>query len=589
MIRYMLIRIFVTAGPKGGLATDVLIIQKVLRQVKLRLGAREEWKYEIVDGQVWGIRDATAIADINIHMEIPIRVGMPWGRVNIAMVNAEWWQLHDWDWTLEEPKNGGMDLFFFKSGHVPALFPELNPKRYVVSPWMTLLQPEFGDWSAKENRCLYLLSESASKEDAAMDLIPAWQPDWPPLEIWCSAKFAEKARPLAQPGAAIEWQTEYKSREDREARQRACKCHVVASVAEGFGLSMAEAVACGVPIIWSGLPVFEYAWGLEYGKIEVTERPRGNFRDVRREFTPAALAAAVNSVCELDVDDVAAMQMKMKARIKQNQETLTEAWARVMRLVQRSSSVQPRIPKAMPKGTQPPKVAIITVTRNRAAWWANMVQNVVTQAWPISHLEWIIVDDGDESQSLESRVTKLRAERPALTIRYLRMPDGTSIGAKRNAGVAAAGADVSVFMMMDDDDHYPSASVATRASWLTVPGIQIAYSATIYMYDIPRYISAINTPPSKDSPANRVSEATLAFTRAAWVSRPFPDISMAEGEAFMVNRWADSMEIPSHGVIVSFIHKGNTSSRRIPKGEAPNGCHYGFSDDYFRWLFSVGA
>jgi hypothetical protein len=582
----MLIRIFVTLNEKGGLSTDVQIIQKVLRQVKLRMSDRTDWQYDVVDGQTWQPTDGT-IADVNIHMEIPIRMGMPWARCNVAVVNAEWWQLHDWDWTLEKPASGGMDLFFFKSGHVPALFPELDTKRYVVSPWATLMQSEFGDWSTKESRCLYLLSESVSKEEAALDVVSWWQPEWPPLEIWCSTKFAEKARSLAIPGAPIEWQTEYKSKEEKEARQRACKCHVVATVAEGFGLSMAEAVACGVPIIWSGLPVFEYAWGLKHGRIAVTERPRGNFRDVRRGFTAAALSDAVNSVFEMSDDDVAVMQVQMKARIKQNQEQLVDAWARVMRLVQKSKDVVPRIPRQMPKGAQPPKVAVITVTRNRTAWWPNMVQNIVTQAWPLSHLEWIIVDDGDEGQRLDSRVVKLREERPALTIRYVGLPSGQTIGAKRNAGVAAASADASVFMMMDDDDHYPGSSVSTRASWLTVPGVRVAYCSTIYMYDIPRYISAINTPPMKDSPAVRVSEASLAFTRAGF--RPFPDVSMAEGEAFMVGRWAESIEVPPAGVIVSFIHKGNTSSRRIPKEQEPNGSHYGFSDDYFRWLFSVGA
>ncbi len=582
----MLIRIFVTLSEKGGLSTDVQVIQKMLRQVRIRMNARDEWKYEVVDGHTWQPADGV-IADINIHMEIPIRMGMPWARCNVAVVNAEWWQIHDWDWALEKPSAGGMDLFFFKSGHVPALFPELDPKRYVVSPWMTLMQPEFGDWKVKEDRCLYLLSESVSKEEAALDVVSWWQPEWPPLEIWCSPKFAEKAQTLAIPGAPIEWQTDFKSREEKEARQRACKCHVVATVAEGFGLSMAEAVACGASIIWSGLPVFEYAWGLEHGRIALTERVRGNYRDVRRGFTAAALSDAVNSVFEMSDDDVAAMQVKMKARMKQNQEQLADAWTRVMRLVQRNKDIAPRVPKQMPKGAQPPKVAVITVTRNRAAWWPNMVQNIVTQAWPVSHLEWIIVDDGDEGQWLESRVAKLREERPALTIRYVGLPPGQTIGAKRNAGVAAAGADVSVFMMMDDDDHYPSSSVAARASWLTVPGVKIAYCSTIYMYDIPRYISAINTPPMKDSPATRVSEATLAFTRAGF--RPFPEVSMAEGEGFMVGRWAESIEIPPAGIIVSFIHKANTSSRRVPKDQEPNGSHYGFSDDYFRWLFSVGA
>jgi hypothetical protein len=581
----MLIRFFVSQHEKGGLATDVTVLQKILRHVKLRMSAREDWNYEVVDGLTW-TNQAGTIADMNVHFEIPIRMGMPWAKFNVALVNAEWWQLHEWDWAFEEPARGGMDLFFFKSEHVPALFPELSPNRYVVAPWISPMQAEFGTWAMKEDCCLYLLSESVSKQEAARDVIAAWQPEWPPLEIWCSPTFAEKTKPLAIEGAPIHWQTEFKSRAEKEARQHACKCHVVASSAEGFGYPMAEAVACGVPIIWSDLPVFESTWGDIRGRIETTAKPRGNYREPRREFTPEALADAVSSVFSMNLNDIEAMQAHYRSRIKLNQESLTNAWVRVMKRMQKTDSVV-RIPRPLSKGTQPPKVAVITVTRNRVAWWPNMVQNFVSQLWPASHLEWIIVDDGDEGQRLESHVAALLADKPGLTVRYVGLEPGQTIGAKRNAGVAAASAGVSVFMMMDDDDHYPPSSIGTRASWLTVRGIQVAYCSTIFMYDIPRYISAANTPPLKDSPATRVSEATLTFTRAGF--RPFPDVSMAEGEGFLVGRWAESIEIPPAGVIVSFIHKGNTSSRRVPADQEPNGSHYGFSDDYFRWLFSVGA
>jgi hypothetical protein len=102
------------------------------------------------------------------------------------------------------------------------------------------------------------------------------------------------------------------------------------------------------------------------------------------------------------------------------------------------------------------------------------------------------------------------------------------------------------------------------------------------MYDTTRYISAVNTPPLTIGAAQRVSEATLAFTREFWTARPFPDVSMAEGEGFLTGRETQTAEIPPYGVIVSFIHGRNTSSRRIPAEQPANGCHYGFSDEFFR-------
>jgi hypothetical protein len=253
------------------------------------------------------------------------------------------------------------------------------------------------------------------------------------------------------------------------------------------------------------------------------------------------------------------------------------------------------------KSTELPKVGIITVTRNRKEWWVNMVQNVVKQNWPMTRLEWIIVDDGDANKRLKDDIEVFMDKSPGVTIRYVDMETPRSIGAKRNAAVEAASEDVSVFVVMDDDDHYPAASIAKRVSWLnrTMPKdketkkekaqSQIAYCSVIPMYDITRYISAMNVPQLDIGPAERVSEATLAFTREAWVSRPFPDVSMAEGLGFLEGRESISVEIPPKDVIVSFIHTSNSSSRRIPAGEEPNGCHYGFSNEFFKYVHSIGG
>ena len=224
-----------------------------------------------------------------------------------------------------------------------------------------------------------------------------------------------------------------------------------------------------------------------------------------------------------------------------------------------------------------------------------MVQNVIKQKWHVSRMEWIIVDDGDEGQRLTEEVAEFMEMAPGMVVRYVEMTSPRSIGAKRNAAVEAAAAEVSIFVCMDDDDHYPPTSLAKRVAWCTrsLPEgkkqSQIVYCSVLPMYDLVRYISAVNVPELELGPAERVSEATLAFTREAWVARPFPDVSMAEGVGFLEGREASSVEIPPTGVIVSFIHTKNSSSRRIPGEQEPNGCHYGFPDEYFKYLHMVGG
>jgi hypothetical protein len=303
------------------------------------------------------------------------------------------------------------------------------------------------------------------------------------------------------------------------------------------------------------------------------------------------------------------MDLIVKIEDLVERKTAIDTFRRVFRAAIKGNH-PPALPMEPPSGTLPPKVGIITVTRNRKQWWANMLQNVVKQSWPVSRLEWILVDDGDEGERLGPEVDAFMEKTPGIMIRYVEMLTPKSIGAKRNAAVAAASGDVDVFVCMDDDDHYPKDSVGRRVSWLhrniasSSPSgskkteksektervqSQIGYCSTLPMYDLTRYISAINVPELEIGPATRVSEATLVFTREAWLSKPFPEVSMAEGLGFVEGREELTVEIPPKDVIVSFIHKGNTSSRRVPKDQEPNGCHYGFADEFFAYVHQIGG
>jgi hypothetical protein len=109
------------------------------------------------------------------------------------------------------------------------------------------------------------------------------------------------------------------------------------------------------------------------------------------------------------------------------------------------------------------------------------------------------------------------------------------------------------------------------------------------MYDCRRYISAMNVPPLYLEPAERVSEATLACTREFWASKKFPDATVAEGEEFIKGRETATAEIAPEGIIVSFLHGKNFTTRHVPESEEANGCHYGFADELFTLVSEIAA
>jgi hypothetical protein len=96
----------------------------------------------------------------------------------------------------------------------------------------------------------------------------------------------------------------------------------------------------------------------------------------------------------------------------------------------------------------------------------------------------------------------------------------------------------------------------------------------------------MNVPPHVLGMADRVSEATMAFTRTFWEDRKFPDQQIAEGGAFIRGREQMCREISPQDVIVSLVHKKNTSSRKPPQMET-NGCHYGFADELFTLVSEI--
>jgi hypothetical protein len=86
--------------------------------------------------------------------------------------------------------------------------------------------------------------------------------------------------------------------------------------------------------------------------------------------------------------------------------------------------------------------------------------------------------------------------------------------------------------------------------------------------------------------AQRVSEASLAFTRQFWEDRKFSDIQIAEGNAFIHGREQMCRELSPQDIIVSLCHRKTTSSRKPPPMEV-NGSHYGFSDELFTLISEI--
>ena len=233
----------------------------------------------------------------------------------------------------------------------------------------------------------------------------------------------------------------------------------------------------------------------------------------------------------------------------------------------------------IPKEEDLPNISVITLTRDRRAFMPLAKYCMIAQTYPEDKIEWVVVDDGVDQ--IKDQISDLK------NVKYVLVDQPMTIGAKRNLAVESASHDI--LLMMDDDDVYPNNSLISRVAYmLAEPRKECLFSTVIPCYNIHEKKSFMNVPPTKLPMCERVSEATLCFTRNFWKERGFPDQQIAEGGAFVRGREHMCRELSPQDVIVSLVHKKNTSSRKAPPMAEPNGCHYGFSDELFTLVSEIG-
>jgi hypothetical protein len=258
-------------------------------------------------------------------------------------------------------------------------------------------------------------------------------------------------------------------------------------------------------------------------------------------------------------------------------------WIETMKSILQSWDVNQEpysLKDVMPKEVDLPDISILTITKDRRLFMPLAKYSYMIQSYPEDKLEWVIVDDGEDP--IEDTLIGVP------NVKYVKCEPGMTISQKRNLAVESATYDT--FVTMDDDDVYPNNSVIQRVAMMFMePRKECAFCTTIPCYDITKFNSFMNVPPMVLGMAERVSEATLAFTRKFWEEGKFDDtIHIAEGNAFIRGREQMCREISPQDVIVSLIHPKNTSSRKSPEVEDPNGCHYGFNENLFAMVTQIG-
>lgn len=357
-----------------------------------------------------------------------------------------------------------------------------------------------------------------------------------------------------------------------------CGLVICTSAAEGFGHAVNEALSAGcVPVLTPIEPFREhYSDAIWCSSFLCTKHPQclGGLEEVDIGSIVDALLFFLkmdsNALNEASQSSRNRYEIRHRVFIEKMSQRITESLTGIPEY---------SLEALLPKEDELPMVSVLTLTRDRRAFFPLAKYCMIAQSYPLEKIEWVIVDDGKD------QIKDLVSELP--NVKYVLVDEPMTIGAKRNLAVESASHDILV--MMDDDDVYPNNSILARvAHMLAEPKKECIFSTTIPCYEIHEKKSFMNVPPTVLAMSKRVSEATLCFTREFWKSTGFPHQQIAEGDAFIHGREHMCREFSPQDVIVSLIHKRNTSSRKPPAMAEPNGCHYGFSDDLFTLVSEIG-
>ena len=196
-----------------------------------------------------------------------------------------------------------------------------------------------------------------------------------------------------------------------------------------------------------------------------------------------------------------------------------------------------------------PFVSICTPTYNRRKFIPQLIECYKQQTYPSELLEWIVVDDGEDS------VEDLFKDIPG--VKYFRVEEKMKLGRKRNFMHEKTKGEIIVYM--DDDDYYPPDRVNHAVNRLrAVPRAMAAGSSIVYIFVVLDKIYQFGPYGPMHATAG-----TFAFRRKLLEETSYDDnAEIAEEKHFLKNYTVPLVQLDPMKAILVFAHQYNTFDKR---------------------------
>ncbi len=197
-----------------------------------------------------------------------------------------------------------------------------------------------------------------------------------------------------------------------------------------------------------------------------------------------------------------------------------------------------------------PFVSICTPTYNRRKFIPQLIKCFQNQNYPKELMEWIVVDDGEDS--VEDLFKGVEC------VKYFREETKMKLGRKRNYMHEKTRGEIIIYM--DDDDYYPPDRVNHAVNRLrAVPRALAAGSSIVYIYfnDLDKIYQFGPYGPM------HATAGTFAFKRELLKQTRYDDnAEIAEEKAFLKNYTVPLVQLDPMKAILVFAHQFNTFDKR---------------------------
>lgn len=200
------------------------------------------------------------------------------------------------------------------------------------------------------------------------------------------------------------------------------------------------------------------------------------------------------------------------------------------------------------------QVSVLTPTYNRRQFLPALLTCYMSQEFPLNKMEWIILDDGEDS--VEDFFKDVAARVP--NVRYIRHPTKLLIGAKRN--ILNREARAPILVAMDDDDYYsPERIKHVVHSFNRTPTVELAGCSEIYLY----YTDIRKIYKLGPYHANHATNGTMAWRRSYALSHTYDEtVTHAEERSFLENYKHPMIQLDPFKTMLVISHGANTFDKK---------------------------